>query len=708
MSEHKIPIPSMLYNAVVGGHVTSSQQIIDENLNREQNDINQETVGAVPYNSTTPNGMGRIVLKKNDNFKTVVEAQTNGNTIFVIKYDFTLTDNVAIPANCVLEFNGGSLSGAYTIIGNNTIINAQPRVHIFSSIDIQGTWNVPVIYTEWMEMSYSEDSRIPMASILRLQNDDVYNNIYLPNNSLYFLPVESEDEYDKIYILLTSHTHLHIPNTINVISNSLPDYKVVFSSAKNDITIDGGGTLIGDCETHTYTEGSTHEQGHGIMLYNVSNSTIKDITIIKFTGDGFYLGGNNSATITIKNINLYNLTADSNRRQGLSVTASTDNLLIRNCKFVNTGTINGTTPMSGINLEPNTELAIMKNIFIEDCLFENNQGKELKTQCPYIENLVVSNCTFKNYTESNGEILYGGYALGFNGYHKNTVINNCNILARIEGHSGSENNKSNVTFNNCNIKAIYSYNTTSSNVNAEYVFNSCNITLKDEYNKHVDAKQTFIYCRNNRTDFVFNNCYYYSNGCGIVSYQDAFDNKVAAYNCMFESTVDLPNFNILSGCKIKGKTSYVNLVADKGLQWEDNIFNITVGGNSFIIGLSPKSNTITGTATIKRCKFMYDEDKKSFNLYNAGYFSSVDFVLQEIEATNILKFCNTANAIGSFASNTVDQPNIKQVSGTTAERTGVGSWFEKVGNIWFDTSLSPIKPLWWNGTAWVDATGTPV
>lgn len=122
MSEQKIPIPAMLYNAAVGGHVTNSQQIIDENLNREQNDINQETVGAVPYNSTTPNGMGRIVLKKNDNFKTVVEAQTNGNTIFVIKYDFTLTGDVTVPANCVFEFNGGSVSGNHSITTNDTTI----------------------------------------------------------------------------------------------------------------------------------------------------------------------------------------------------------------------------------------------------------------------------------------------------------------------------------------------------------------------------------------------------------------------------------------------------------------------------------------------------------------------------------------------------------------------------------------------------------
>lgn len=42
MSEHKEPIPSMIYNAAVGGHVTNSQQIIDENENKEQSQINSE------------------------------------------------------------------------------------------------------------------------------------------------------------------------------------------------------------------------------------------------------------------------------------------------------------------------------------------------------------------------------------------------------------------------------------------------------------------------------------------------------------------------------------------------------------------------------------------------------------------------------------------------------------------------------------------
>lgn len=151
MSEHKIPIPSMIYNAAVGGHVTNSQQIIDENLNREQNDINQETVGAIPYNSTTPNGMGRIVLKKNDDFKQIIEAQTNGNTIFVIKYDFTLTDNVTIPANCVLEFDGGSVSGITpkTININNADI-ISPLNCIFKNVIISGTYK-KYFEADWFE-----------------------------------------------------------------------------------------------------------------------------------------------------------------------------------------------------------------------------------------------------------------------------------------------------------------------------------------------------------------------------------------------------------------------------------------------------------------------------------------------------------------------------------------------------------------------------
>lgn len=217
MSEHKISIPSMIYNAAVGGHVTNSQQIIDESLNREQNDINQETVGAVPYNSTTPNGMGRIVLKKNDNFKQVVEAQTNGNTIFVIKYDFTLTDDVTIPVNCIFQFDGGSISGTYTITGQNTCIKAE-LVQIFNTnVTLAGTWNA-IFNIEWFGA----------------KGDGVTDNSTVINSTIIQIPPKSTIKFnDGIFntsktIILDSRNILLTYNS-HIVATQNMDYLILFT-----------------------------------------------------------------------------------------------------------------------------------------------------------------------------------------------------------------------------------------------------------------------------------------------------------------------------------------------------------------------------------------------------------------------------------------------------------------------------------------------
>lgn len=141
MTEVINAIPARLKNIAVDGHVCGTNDIIDDDLGLEQHIINKEVVGSVPYNSSNPNGMGRIVLKKNDNFKQVVEAQTNGNTIFIIKYDFTLSGDVTIPANCVLKFDGGSISASNnndTIQSDNLVVVNDSRAKIFAGIKFDG------------------------------------------------------------------------------------------------------------------------------------------------------------------------------------------------------------------------------------------------------------------------------------------------------------------------------------------------------------------------------------------------------------------------------------------------------------------------------------------------------------------------------------------------------------------------------------------
>ena len=93
------------------------------------------TTSDYPYN-----GMGHVILNKHivevggfeknqlyqDNFKKGPEGARVDNeyTIFVIKYDFELAEDIEIPAGSVLKFEGGSVSGKRTITGNNTGIEA--------------------------------------------------------------------------------------------------------------------------------------------------------------------------------------------------------------------------------------------------------------------------------------------------------------------------------------------------------------------------------------------------------------------------------------------------------------------------------------------------------------------------------------------------------------------------------------------------------
>ncbi len=106
------------------------------------------------YDPTTYSGMGRKVLQKNivGGVNTLTQSMmpvaTGGNTIYIIRYDFTLGENITVPANCILEFDGGSISGAYTLTGDNTIIEG--RGYIFKSgVSFTGSFTIHDAKAEW-------------------------------------------------------------------------------------------------------------------------------------------------------------------------------------------------------------------------------------------------------------------------------------------------------------------------------------------------------------------------------------------------------------------------------------------------------------------------------------------------------------------------------------------------------------------------------
>lgn len=112
--------------------------IVDE-LERKVNAADEEDItsenGLLKLKDRSAlNGMGYIILRKNKSF---AEQVIKANTIYEIRYDFDLNGaEITIPENCVLKFNGGSLSNG-TINGNLYNIDAQ-KYKIFENINIKG------------------------------------------------------------------------------------------------------------------------------------------------------------------------------------------------------------------------------------------------------------------------------------------------------------------------------------------------------------------------------------------------------------------------------------------------------------------------------------------------------------------------------------------------------------------------------------------
>lgn len=100
------------------------------------------------------NGMGRVALEKrlSNNKSQPVLIQNDfsqRNTVYIVKYDFVLGENITMPEGSILEFQGGSINGKKKITGNRTGINAGLLRIFGKDVILAGSWNVTEVYPEW-------------------------------------------------------------------------------------------------------------------------------------------------------------------------------------------------------------------------------------------------------------------------------------------------------------------------------------------------------------------------------------------------------------------------------------------------------------------------------------------------------------------------------------------------------------------------------
>ena len=103
------------------------------------------------YNTSTPDGLGYVILRKN---KTFAQQVTQENTIYEVRYNYNLFEDFTIPNNCVLDFRGGSIDGAFTLDLNNCQILGTNE-WIGTSLTISGKTSSPCM-ADWFKGTDSD------------------------------------------------------------------------------------------------------------------------------------------------------------------------------------------------------------------------------------------------------------------------------------------------------------------------------------------------------------------------------------------------------------------------------------------------------------------------------------------------------------------------------------------------------------------------
>ncbi|MCI5779238.1 MAG: right-handed parallel beta-helix repeat-containing protein [Lentisphaeria bacterium] len=103
------------------------------------------------------------------------------------------------------------------------------------------------------------------------------------------------------------------------------------------------------------------EWRYTLCIRDAKNIHVENMKFLSSGGDGIYIG-------TVDGVTVKKVVCDDNHRQGMSIICG-KNILVEDSEFINT---KGTSPASGVDLEPNWAGQPLQNIVFRNCRFANN------------------------------------------------------------------------------------------------------------------------------------------------------------------------------------------------------------------------------------------------------------------------------------------------------------------------------------------------
>ena len=434
------------------------------------------------------------------------EMLNTAGDVFFVRGDMTLAGaTVTVPEGKTLVFAGGTLDSG-ELVGTGTYLQMLQARNAFGlNLVISGTWNVPEVHDGWFVFDDAPSfiSNQLIKNILAFSNDATPCHIIFEEDRKYFfeLPykgradlanlvsttvidgqkkhVYSELDSDKFAYLriftIPSNTHLTVNNTLKMLPTNQGAYYVFWEYGKENVIVDGTGTIAGDNDWHRYDSpflGKSYygEWGQIFRCMRCKDFTFRDITISDSFGDCIIYNGSYypdeqnqrwASNLTMERVKILRA-----RRNGVALGAR--NVKISNCHFEGCGTseVKGTAPRSAVDFEPDkitTYPAIgNRKVVMEDCTFVNNYY-DIASSLNNLPGYGVMATTVRNCRLSRSLKISATYWMRFENcyiprmykksdgskyYSKHIEFVNCEFgedSETVQGHFSKETNK----FTNC-------------------------------------------------------------------------------------------------------------------------------------------------------------------------------------------------------------------------------------------------------------------
>ena len=212
------------------------------------------------------------------------------------------------------------------------------------------------------------DARISTANLQAMINavPDSGGEVFIPSGTYLIDAVKSVWLKDNVTLTMAPDAIL------KAIPNNSSSYAVLQVSDVRNVKI-FGGIILGERNEHLGTDG---EWGMGVRITGSKDIVVQNTVVKDCWGDGFYIGRGTKETLP-ERIQLIDVQAHNNRRQGISLIGGSDVKIIRP-RLTNT---NGTPPAAGLDIEPNRVTDRVENIEIVDAYTaENAEGIVISLQ----------------------------------------------------------------------------------------------------------------------------------------------------------------------------------------------------------------------------------------------------------------------------------------------------------------------------------------